>query len=484
MAQFLELSLDEYNAGEVTNQAVCVCCLAQDMPLIHLATCKHSSFLEYYFKFKMAFQTSAVCYQCHALLIKIDRFIQRVQDSFVVLNEKALQYKPVHNLQRTQVEVLSVDTSVDNGLKIEPTTSKEDQEYSIKDEFNVLDVGPKDKEFKLEKKEKLSPLKREKKDIEESYVNKLLVTILSGEEMEKEREKQRTEDKYLKRPFKCEKCIVAFDHEINLRSHVEQKHKQTCGGFVCKICESVYDSDVSLKAHNKRHYTRFKCKECDKQYLDERSAVLHYREKHTKGLQLYKCQVEDCGFETHTVHNKSSVFKCEKCDKQYKQRSGLSVHMQSAHSGDCTAYCDKCRRHFRTEQTLARHLRHHSSHVDKKYMCDECGARFVTKGNLKYHIEWAHLKMANYKCIQCSKVLRTSRSLRRHIEFVHENKQLPRDKICDYCGKGFTSASYLRTHVRSHTGERPHGCARCGAAFAHRAALYTHRKRHATTVIG
>ncbi|XP_037299427.1 zinc finger protein 718-like isoform X4 [Manduca sexta] len=417
MAQFLELSLDEYNAGEVTNQAVCVCCLAQDMPLIHLATCKHSSFLEYYFKFKMAFQTSAVCYQCHALLIKIDRFIQRVQDSFVVLNEKALQYKPVHNLQRTQVEVLSVDTSVDNGLKIEPTTSKEDQEYSIKDEFNVLDVGPKDKEFKLEKKEKLSPLKREKKDIEESYVNKLLVTILSGEEMEKEREKQRTEDKYLKRPFKCEKCIVAFDHEINLRSHVEQKHKQTCGGFVCKICESVYDSDVSLKAHNKRHYTRFKCKECDKQYLDERSAVLHYREKHTKGLQLYKCQVEDCGFET-------------------------------------------------------------------QYMCDECGARFVTKGNLKYHIEWAHLKMANYKCIQCSKVLRTSRSLRRHIEFVHENKQLPRDKICDYCGKGFTSASYLRTHVRSHTGERPHGCARCGAAFAHRAALYTHRKRHATTVIG
>ncbi|XP_037299395.1 zinc finger protein 675-like isoform X3 [Manduca sexta] len=452
MAQFLELSLDEYNAGEVTNQAVCVCCLAQDMPLIHLATCKHSSFLEYYFKFKMAFQTSAVCYQCHALLIKIDRFIQRVQDSFVVLNEKALQYKPVHNLQRTQVEVLSVDTSVDNGLKIEPTTSKEDQEYSIKDEFNVLDVGPKDKEFKLEKKEKLSPLKREKKDIEESYVNKLLVTILSGEEMEKEREKQRTEDKYLKRPFKCEKCIVAFDHEINLRSHVEQKHKQTCGGFVCKICESVYDSDVSLKAHNKRHYTRFKCKECDKQYLDERSAVLHYREKHTKGLQLYKCQVEDCGFETQSHRSyryhqaRHNQVPCTYCGKLYMKGTQLRLHI--------------------------------------KYMCDECGARFVTKGNLKYHIEWAHLKMANYKCIQCSKVLRTSRSLRRHIEFVHENKQLPRDKICDYCGKGFTSASYLRTHVRSHTGERPHGCARCGAAFAHRAALYTHRKRHATTVIG
>lgn len=33
---------------------------------------------------------------------------------------------------------------------------------------------------------------------------------------------------------------------------------------------------------------------------------------------------------------------------------------------------------------------------------------------------------------------------------------------CRFCGKGFSSDSALKIHIRSHTGERPYGCEKCG----------------------
>ncbi|XP_072296605.1 uncharacterized protein [Eucyclogobius newberryi] len=49
---------------------------------------------------------------------------------------------------------------------------------------------------------------------------------------------------------------------------------------------------------------------------------------------------------------------------------------------------------------------------------------------------------------------------------------------CTYCGKCFSSARGLETHIRVHTGERPFRCGQCGRCFTQSGHLKTHQSVH------
>ncbi|KAI8593134.1 hypothetical protein BDZ88DRAFT_384616, partial [Geranomyces variabilis] len=46
---------------------------------------------------------------------------------------------------------------------------------------------------------------------------------------------------------------------------------------------------------------------------------------------------------------------------------------------------------------------------------------------------------------------------------------------CPRCAKRFTRPSSLRTHLNSHTGEKPHGC-HCGRRFSVLSNLRRHQR--------
>uniref|UniRef100_A0A8C5ZVA7 C2H2-type domain-containing protein n=1 Tax=Marmota marmota marmota TaxID=9994 RepID=A0A8C5ZVA7_MARMA len=49
---------------------------------------------------------------------------------------------------------------------------------------------------------------------------------------------------------------------------------------------------------------------------------------------------------------------------------------------------------------------------------------------------------------------------------------------CDECGKAFSRPSYLRTHVKTHSGEKPYACRFCGKTFLRSYSLTEHIRTH------
>jgi hypothetical protein len=39
-----------------------------------------------------------------------------------------------------------------------------------------------------------------------------------------------------------------------------------------------------------------------------------------------------------------------------------------------------------------------------RFVCDECGVRFLSKSSLQQHIDYVHLKTNKYQCAKCQKV--------------------------------------------------------------------------------
>ncbi|KAL3271163.1 hypothetical protein HHI36_021661 [Cryptolaemus montrouzieri] len=160
-----------------------------------------------------------------------------------------------------------------------------------------------------------------------------------------------------------------------------------------------------------------------------------------------------------------NLYRCDICKNEFDQIFEYLDH-QFEHNGNPVFKCDKCNVTLSTRQDLVNHDQNH------KIACPKCGKE-MKKSSLKLHLI-SHTD--KFKCMQCSQTCNSRMALEQHKITVHTNIKA---FICENCGKNFSSASSLRSHLLSHGTERKYACKLCEYAGRTASAIYIHMSKHA-----
>ena len=176
------------------------------------------------------------------------------------------------------------------------------------------------------------------------------------------------------------------------------------------------------------------CDLCEKQFKNAKTLNRHKTYVHEIRLVLLHCLEENC-------------------DRKFKTRGDLKVHLLTVHSNGKPFTCDYagCAHKCNKASNLKAHkARKHN--VGVFHVCEEkdCGKMFKTKGDLKAHLSTAHSNEKPFACDyagcthKCNKAsnLKTHKARKHNVDVVFH--------VCEEkdCGKMFKTKGDLKGHQK------------------------------------
>ncbi|XP_066538491.1 zinc finger protein 1035 [Hoplias malabaricus] len=239
------------------------------------------------------------------------------------------------------------------------------------------------------------------------------------------------------------------------------------------------------KAHDKNVYCCFNCKKSS-QSSDELIEHYHCEHMHCN----FQC-CNKCGFyfsnealaEQHLCDPTKPNLRC--------QTHSLSSEKKQKNSVNAKYVCRYCRRPFTKKYSYLDHLQRHT--VVTQHRCGCCGLYFSHETNLKVHkrkIKCTPLIIDPQEEVNESLemdqkpnvvIKNDGCQIRLHECFVKlvdvsKREPLPRKICCSVCGKIFRLRAQLKSHLRSHSDEKPFKCDICKKDFKYSWNLNKHKR--------
>ena len=295
--------------------------------------------------------------------------------------------------------------------------------------------------------------------------------------------------------YMCEFCQRVFQNRTRLNKHVEEMHVKnedgtvTNRGFECESCKQVFKTPTSLGTHvsafcknSTREEKTFSCKKCDKTFWNSILFKIHHKKVHKEQIDpskmvSYKCHmcsktfISPAALRIHRCHHPRPKFKCQHCDKLYKNQTCLTEHIEVMHSDKKPEYtCEQCGKVYNRLRSLKFHQQEHVN-GKKMYKCAFCPKQYTSKQSVAEH-EGKH-RGEQALCPQCGKNFASFKILRTHERSVHLNKK---NHVCTICSKAYHDSYNLKCHMDLHTGSRNLKCRYCDKTFIYSSARALHQK--------